>query len=167
MGLFDKVTEVAKKSGLAEQEVDLKAQEEELQQFADSLWHWLRTALDEACDLYQHEGKDDHLRDVLAGQALEDVKAYLDQLRAQNMVWTYPAEQRNKFEIHVNDVIDDTYVFTEYFRDHSRVEVYRNGQLVETLPGDGAEKAVRATVVAEGESYRIIRLALVDAPNVA
>lgn len=160
MGILDK----AKKIKLVEQESDPEEQRRELQAYAENMWHWLRTTLDKACDEYQHEGKDQLLQECLAGDALGQVKAFLNSMRSQNMVWSYPKEKRNEFMLQLNSIIEDTYTITEYFRDHSYVERYQGGQLVEVLQGDGADKVLRAVIVADGEVYRIVQLALISDP---
>jgi len=161
MGILDK----AKKMRLVEQEVDPEQQQREYQGYAENMWHWLRTTLDEACERYQHQGKDELLHECLTGDAYQQVKDFLDSMRAQNMVWVYPREKRNDFTLKLNSIIEDTYVVTEYFRDYSYIECYQGGQLVEKVAGDGADKAIRATVVADGDVYRIAQVALISDPS--
>lgn len=161
MGILDK----AKKIKLVEQEADPEEQQREMQAYAENMWHWLRTTLDKACDVYQHEGREDLLQECLAGDAYQQVKAFLDTMRAQNMVWAYPKEKRNEFMLQLNSIIDDTFTVTEYFRDHSYIERYQGGQKIDTLQGDGSQKALRAVIVSEGELYRIVQVALISDPS--
>lgn len=164
MGFLDKALQKAKTSGFVEDAGEAERRQQDMQEHVEGMWHWLRTTLDEACDRYQHEGNDDLLRQCLTGQALEEIRAHLDEWRRRNMVLCYPRERRNEFQLQINDVLDDTYVLTEYFRDHSFVQRYQGQQLVETIQGDGQEKAVRATVVARGEEYHIERLSIISDP---
>lgn len=161
MGILDK----AKKIKLVEQDSDPEEQRRVQNSRAEHMWHWLRLTLDDACDRYQHEGRDELLRECLTGEALAQVKGFLDQMRNQNMVWAYPKERRNDFSLQLNSISGDTYVVTEYFKDHSYIERYQGGQLVERIPGDGADKVLRATIVADGEAYRIAQVALISDPT--
>ena len=161
MGILDKVSKIK----LVEQETDPEEQRRALNSKAEHMWHWLRVTLDDACDRYQHEGRDELLRECLTGIAFDQVKAFLDNMRAQNMIWVYPKEKRNDFNLQLNSISGDTYVITEYFKDHSYIERYQGGQLAERIPGDGMDKVLRATIVAEGEAYRIAQVALISDPT--
>lgn len=161
MGLLDKVKDLK----LVEQEVDVDEQHRELESYAENMWHWLRTTLDKACDEYQHEGREDLLRECLAGDAYQQVKAFLDSMRARNMVWAYPKEKRNEFILQLNSIVEDTYTVTEFFRDYSYVEVYQGAQKMDVVHSDGSQKALRAVIVADSEAYRIVQVALISDPS--
>lgn len=161
MGILDKVKEMK----LVEQEVDPAEQHRELEAYAENMWHWLRTTLDKACDEYQHEGREDLLRECLAGDAYSQVKEFLDSMRAQSMIWAYPKEKRNEFILQLNSIVEDTYTVTEYFRDYSYVERYQGSQKVDVVHSDGSQKALRAVIVADSEAYRIVQVAVISEPG--
>ena len=155
----------AKKLKIVEQQEDPEQQQKEMQAYANNMWHWLRTTLDKACDEYQHEGRDELLRECLGGDAFTQVKSFLDSMRAQSMVWAYPREKRNDFMLQLNSIIEDTYTVTEYFRDFSYIEVYKDGIKTQVIEADGSQHALRAVIVAEGGEYRIDQLALISDPS--
>jgi len=163
MGLKDKLMQRGKQAGLVQDDAAAQeAAQAEQQEYVDSMWHWVRTTLDEACDRYQHEGNPDLLHECLASPALERVIGFLDEMRANNRVWTFQREQRNHFQVAINDIIDDTYVITEYFNDYSRVECYQGGQLLEVIDGDGRPKVIKAVVQVSADTPKISRIELIS-----
>jgi len=158
MGLLDKV----KQMKLVEQQADPAEQQREMEAYAQNMWHWLRTTLDKACDEYQHQAKEDLLRECLAGDAYTQVKEFLDGMRSRGMIWAYPKEKRNEFILQLHSIADDTYTVTEYFRDYSYIECYQGGQKVNVIQSDGSQKVLRAVIVADNEAYRIVQVALIS-----
>jgi hypothetical protein len=155
----------ASDAGLITVEEDPSVQEA-MEDHINRTWHWIRTTLDTGCGDYLHDGDRSLLEQCLAGQALDDVIAQLDLLIENETAWRFPPERRNVFDLRINSIIDDTWVVTEHFTDHSTLEVYRDGTLQQQIEGDGLEKAIRATVVAQDNSYYITQVVMVADPSV-
>lgn len=158
MGLIDNL-----KNKMVEKVEDDSEAKEQLASSVGAMWDWLRTHLDAACEIYQKTGNAEQLQACLAGRALEDTVAYFDQLRANNIVWSFPdRREQAQQRLRVEEVIgNSTFIVTEYFRDHSRLEYYQHEQLVEVREADGGEKVLRATIQTDTDgNYYISEVAM-------
>lgn len=142
MGWKDKiVNKLVEKSPEQEEE-----EKRELEEQVGALWEWIRTHLDTAIKAYQHSGDIEDpqgpLTICLQGKALQDMVAYLESLRAQNL---YITPQRSNVRLVLEDVMSNMYIVTEYFNDNSRLDYLHHDQIVDSIQASG-EKAVRATI---------------------
>lgn len=142
MGLLDKI-----RGQVVVVEEDEQAKREARDAKIAEAWAWVRRHMDEACDIYQREGDDSELRQVLTGRALDKTLTMLNHMRANACVWSYPDRATKANErLRVEEVVSRTIVMRVMFYDHSVVERYAGSQLIERIPADGHEKIVRVTM---------------------
>lgn len=161
MGLFDKF-----KGKLVEAEVDETETRAALPQTVGDMWDWLRRSLDAGCEIYLKTGSPEHLQACLTDRAYDDVIAYLDQLRAHNIIWVFPErDSQAQTRVRVEEVIgENIYIVSEYFRDYSRLEFYQHDRIADVREADGSEKVLRATIQTDNEgNYYISEVALQSA----
>jgi hypothetical protein len=161
MGLFDKF-----KGKLVEAEVDETETRAALAQTVGDMWDWLRRSLDAGCEIYLKTGSPEHLQACLTDRAYDDVIAYLDQLRAHNIIWVFPErDSQAQTRVRVEEVIgENIYIVSEYFRDYSRLEFYQHDRIADVREADGSEKVLRATIQTDNEgNYYISEVALQSA----
>jgi hypothetical protein len=158
MGLLDKFTKK-----MVVTETDDSETRAALAQLVGEMWDWLRRGLDTACEIYLKTGNPEHLQTCLSGRAYEDVVTYLDQLRANNVLWLFPdRDAQAQTKIVVEEVIGSSiYIISEYFRDYSRLEFYQRDQVADVREGTGEQKILRATIQIDEEgNYYIAEVAL-------
>lgn len=159
MGLRDTVKGAVWKG----KEEDPEERHERDQQTVREMWDWLMTHYDPSVSQYLHNGRDDGLRRVLAGEALEETLRYLDELRALRVEWEYADRERlDQRDLRLLKVIGNTFVVQVFYRDHSTMRWYVGEQMMEERRASGAEVSLRAIITVDrsqgSDEYYITKL---------
>ncbi len=144
MKLFNKISKT-----LIEQEEDQAAIERQVTDRVGEMWEWLRRTLDAGCEYYLKNGDPSKLQDCLTGNAYKEVIAYLDQLRANNIIWEFPQRDLNaQTKIKIEGIQEDRshYIITEYIKDYSKLDFFQHDQIVDSRQAHGEERILRATI---------------------
>lgn len=144
MKLFRKISKP-----LVKQEEDPNLLERQVTARVGEMWEWLRRTLDAGCEYYLKNGDPSKLQDCLTGNAYQDVIGYLDQLRANNIIWEYPQRDlKAQTTIKIESIQEDRshYIISEYYKDYSRLDFFQHDQVVDSRQANGEERVVRATI---------------------